>query len=124
MNKLRSSTYGWILPLLVLVAVNGLASLFHYRIDLTQEKRYTLSEPTKRLLGGLEGPVSIDVFLKGDLKAGAKKLAKSTTELLEQFEEYGKGKIAYRFTDPLTDLNHSDKAAFFDSLHRMGIQPR
>jgi ABC-2 type transport system permease protein len=124
MNKLRSSKYGWIVPLLVLVALNWLASLFHYRIDLTQEKRYTLSEPTKRLLGGLDGPVSIDVFLKGDLKAGAKKLAKSTTELLEQFEEYGKGKIAYRFTDPLTDLNDSDKAAFFDSLHRMGIQPR
>ncbi|HZE84300.1 MAG TPA: gliding motility-associated ABC transporter substrate-binding protein GldG [Puia sp.] len=124
MNKLLSSKYGWIVPLIVLVALNLLAALFHYRIDLTQEKRYTLSGPTKRLLGGLEGQVSIDVFLKGDLKAGARQLAKTTTELLEQFQEYGKGRVDFRFTDPLTELNDSDKTVFFDSLQRMGIQPR
>jgi ABC-2 type transport system permease protein len=116
--------WGWAAPLVILVALNFIAAQFHYRIDLTQEKRYTLSDPTRRLLGGLDGPVSIDVFLKGDLKAGAKQLAKSTSELLEQFSEYGKGKVTFRFTDPLEDLNDSDKTAFFDSLQRMGIQPK
>ena len=112
------------MPLALLVALNMLAAVFHYRVDLTQEKRYTLSGPTKKLLGGLEGQVSIDVFLKGDLKSGARQLARTTTELLEQFEDFGKGRIDFHFTDPLTELNDSDRTVFFDSLQRMGIQPR
>lgn len=124
MNKLLSSKYGWIVPMIILAAVNLLAAQFHYRLDLTQERRYTLSDPTKKLLSNLDDAVNIDVFLKGDLKAGAKKLAKSTAELLSEFGEYGKGKIEFRFIDPLTEFNDSDKNVFFDSLQRMGIQPK
>jgi len=119
-----SSRFRWIGWLGALVVLNLLASQFHYRLDLTEEKRYTLSAPTKKLLGGLDDAVDIEIFLKGDLKAGAKKLAKSTRELLEEFGEYGKGKVEFRFTDPLTELSDSAKAQLFDSLQRMGIQPK
>jgi ABC-2 type transport system permease protein len=50
MKKLSNSKYWWLYWLVVLVAVNYLASLFHYRIDFTQENRYTLSKATKNLL--------------------------------------------------------------------------
>jgi len=123
-QRLSKRNYKWIGALGLLVLLNLLASQFHYRIDLTQEKRYTLSEPTKKLLGQLDDAVDIEIFLKGDLKAGAKKLAKSTRELLEEFGEYGKGKVEFRFTDPITELNDSDKTILFDSLQRMGIQPK
>ncbi len=124
MNKLISSKYWWLWLLVIIAALNFIAAQFHYRLDLTQEKRYTLSSATKRLLQGLDGDVHVDIFLKGDLKAGAKKLAKSTTELLEEFRQYGNGKIYFQFVDPMVDMNDSDKAVFFDSLQRMGIQPR
>jgi ABC-2 type transport system permease protein len=124
MNKTSSPKYGWIVILLILILVNFLASRFHARLDLTQDHRYTLSAPTKRLLSRLDDGVQIDYFLKGDLKAGARQLAKSTEELLLSFQEYGNGKIDFRAIDPLTDLGDSDKAAFFDSLQRMGIQPK
>jgi ABC-2 type transport system permease protein len=118
-----SSKFGLILVLALLVAINFIGSLIHYRIDLTQEKRYTLSAPTKKLLRGLDDQISIDIFLKGDLKAGIKKLAKSTEELLEEFNVYSNGKIEFQFFDPLTQLNDTAKAALLDSLARMGIQP-
>jgi ABC-2 type transport system permease protein len=124
MNKLLSSGYGWIAWLLLLAAINGLAAQFHYRLDLTQEKRFTLSAPTRDLLNNLDDEVSIDLFLKGDLKAGARKLAKSTQELLASFKDYSGGRVQFRFIDPLVDLNDSDKALFFDSLQRLGIQPK
>lgn len=124
MNKLLNSKYGWLVWLLLLAALNLLAAQLHYRLDLTQEKRFTLSNPTRNLLGNLDDQVSIDLFLKGDLKAGARKLAQSTGELLSSFKEYSGGRVQFRFTDPLVELNDSDKAVFFDSLQRLGIQPK
>lgn len=117
------SKYNWLFLLLILAAVNFIASQWHYRLDLTQEKRYTLSEPTKKLLGNLDDEVTIDVFLKGDLKAGIRKLKNSTSDLLQEFNEYGKGRIYFRFIDPLTELGDTAKAVLLDSLRRMGIQP-
>src|SRR5271154_6671246 len=107
MNKLASSKYWWLYLIIILVAINFIASQFHYRFDLTKEKRYTLSEPTKKLLRNLDDDINVDIFLKGDLKAGIKKISKSTEELLSEFKEYGKGKIHFRFFDPLTDLDDS-----------------
>ena len=63
MNKLLSSKYWWIYLLLILIGINFLAAEFHYRIDLTEENRYTLSEPTKKLLRNLDDRVSITFFL-------------------------------------------------------------
>ncbi|MBS1668832.1 MAG: gliding motility-associated ABC transporter substrate-binding protein GldG [Bacteroidetes bacterium] len=123
MNKLASSKYWWIYLIIALVFINLLASQFHNRWDLTKEKRYTLGEPTKELLRNLDDNINVDVFLKGNLKAGIKKLSKSTEELLSEFKEYSNGKIHFRFFDPLTDLDDSAKKALVDSLNRMGIQP-
>jgi ABC-2 type transport system permease protein len=123
MNKLASSKYWWLYLIIIIVAINFIASQFHYRLDLTKEKRYTLSEPTKKLLRSLDDNINIDIFLKGDLKAGIKKLSKGTEELLSEFKEYGRGKIHFRFFDPLTDLDDSAKKLLIDSLNKMGIQP-
>ena len=81
--------------LLVLLAVNFLASVVHVRGDLTEEKRYTLSQPTKNLLKTLPRRVDITVFLSGEMPAGFKKLSNSTSELLGEFKEYGKNAIQY-----------------------------
>jgi ABC-2 type transport system permease protein len=122
MNKLFSSKYGWVFAILLILLINFLASQFHFRLDLTQEKRYTLSEPTKKLLKQLDDNVNIDIFLKGDLKAGLKKLANSTDELLQEFKEYGNGKVHFHFYDPLANADDSSKKTILDSLQRMGIQ--
>ena len=82
MNKILASKLWWLFLLIALVGVNYLASVVHTRIDLTQEKRYTLSSATKKLIKGLHDPVSITVFLTGDMPAGFKKLSNSTKEML------------------------------------------
>jgi ABC-2 type transport system permease protein len=123
MKKLSNSKYWWLFWLVVLVAVNFLASLFHYRIDFTQENRYTLSKATKNLLGSLDEQVTIDVFLKGDLKSGVKKLAQSTDELLQDFKDYSKGKLRVRFIDPIGEYDDTTAKKFVDSLSSLGIQP-
>jgi ABC-2 type transport system permease protein len=112
-----------IFTILLLIALNLLASRLHSRLDLTAEKRYTLSAPTRELLKKVDDDIQIDFYLAGDLKAGIRKLAKSTDELLQEFNEYCDGKIRVHAFDPLTSLDDSAKAGFLDSLRAMGIQP-
>ncbi len=115
---------GWIVGLIAgLVAINGLAEIAHYRLDLTAEKRYTLSKPTKEMLARLDDDVQVDFFLEGHLTAGIRKLAGSSQELLQDFNEYCGGKIRVHAFDPLANLDDSAKQNFLDSMSRMGIQP-
>ncbi|MBS1598948.1 MAG: gliding motility-associated ABC transporter substrate-binding protein GldG [Bacteroidetes bacterium] len=123
MNKLLSSKYGMIFLLIIIVVVTFIASQWHYSLDLTQEKRYTISKPVKRMLRNLDAKVNIDVFLDGDMPAGFKKLANSTKELLESFKEVGKNNIRFNFKKPFEDLNDSARAYFMDSLQQLGLSP-
>jgi len=123
MKNILSSKYWWVILLVLLVAVNYLASVAHFRIDLTEENRYTLSAPTKKLLKNLNEPVSIHVFLAGDLPAGFRKLSKSTQELLDEFKEISGNRIQFKFEKPGEGLNDTAKAKVIDSLYAYGISP-
>ncbi|HTQ66979.1 MAG TPA: gliding motility-associated ABC transporter substrate-binding protein GldG [Puia sp.] len=123
MNNILSSKYGLIYLLFIIIIVNYLASVWHYRFDLTEDRRFTLSTPTRKLLRNLNEPVNIDVFLEGDMPSGFKKLRNSTKELLEDFKEIAKKNIRFRFKKPLEGLNDSAKAGLMDSLQQMGLSP-
>lgn len=72
---MRSFLYrnGWWLTIIVaIIAVNFLASIFHQRIDLTNEKRFTISKPVKKILKNINSKVEVAIFLKGDLPSGFK----------------------------------------------------
>ena len=97
----------WIGFLLAIVAVNVVASFIHFRYDLTAEKRYSLSTPTKTLLKNLDEPVEVEVFLKGDFPAGFRKLANSIEEFLLECKDYSNGKLQYKFIDPLQGLDET-----------------
>src|SRR5258706_6213033 len=82
------------------ILFNSLASLYFFRIDLTEEKRYTIKPQTKELLSNLEDEVFIEVFLEGDLNPGFKRFQKSVGETLEEFRIYSHNKVKIIFTDP------------------------
>ena len=123
MKKLVASKYWWIYILIALISLNYLASIIHFRLDLTQEKRYTLSQPTKKLLKGLTDPVNITVFLTGDMPAGFKKLSNSTEELLQEFKELGKANIQYQFRKPGEGLDDTTRTNFIFHLDSLGLSP-
>lgn len=116
-----SSRFSWIGIIVALVLVNLLASFFHARIDLTEEKRFTLSQSTKQMVSELEEPVYIDVFLEGDFPAGFKKLANAVEETLQEFKQSGRSRIVYQFHDPLNNI--TDGVTYADSLAAMGAVP-
>ena len=74
--------------LIVLVLVNVLVHLVVCRWDMTDDKRYTISTPTKQLLGRLESPLIVTILLDGELNSGFTRLKKATEELIDEFSIY------------------------------------
>ncbi len=66
----------------LLLLINLLASYYFVRIDLTEEKRFSIKEPTKALLKKLEEPVYIEVFLAGDLNPSFTRFQRSIKEIV------------------------------------------
>ena len=115
--------YWWCYLIAAVVLINYLASLVHFRVDLTAEKRYTLGAPTKQLLRGLNDRVSIDVYLAGDLPADFRNLRNNAEELLQEFREYDKNTISYSFHRPGEGLGDTARQNFLMYLDSLGIHP-
>lgn len=122
-EKILKSKFWLGLLLLLFFAIIYIASITHSRIDLTKEKRFSLSNSTKKVLKQLDQPITIDIYLTGDLSAGFKKLSVATDELLSEFKEYAKGNLQYRFIRPGEGLPDTLRYQVYDSLVRMGIKP-
>ena len=86
-NLKRNQLISFGITLIVIVVANIIASFVYTRIDLTSEKRYSLSETSKEILRNLDDYVYFRVYLEGDFPAGFKKLRKETMEMLDEMPE-------------------------------------
>jgi gliding-associated putative ABC transporter substrate-binding component GldG len=108
----------------LLLLINLLASYYFVRLDLTEEKRFSIKEPTKAMLEKLEEPVYIEVFLAGDLNPSFTRFQRSIKEILEEFRVYSGGKVRFVFTDPATAMGEKARNEFMQDLASRGVQPR
>ncbi len=107
----------------LVVVLNMLASLYFFRIDLTEEQRYTIKEPTRQLLSELTDDVFIEVYLEGDLNAGFQRLQRSVRELLEEFRITSNNRIQFTFTNPEMALGKQAQSEFMQDLAERGVSP-
>lgn len=112
----------WLIGIIAIVIINYLASVFHQRIDLTKEKRFTISEPVKKLLKDIDQEMEVYIFLRGDLPSGFRKLSVSAKELLQEFKEYSNGNIHFQVISPDEKIPGSN-ATYADTLSSLGIVP-
>lgn len=104
----------------VLLVVNIISYNFFERFDLTQDKRYTLSEAAKETIDDVDSPIIIDIFLTGDFPAEFRRLQTETRQLLEEFEAYNDN-IVFNFIDPLEDGGNANEIA--EEFYRLGMTP-
>lgn len=107
----------------ILVLVNMLAARFNTGIDLTKDKRFTLSAPTEKLLENMDDVAVITVYLEGTFPAGFQRLKEATRERLQSFREVAGSNIQFRFTDPFADKSDDEKAEVFKVLSDKGVFP-
>lgn len=107
-----------------LVLFNLLSAFIFFRKDLTEEKRYSLSEASKNLVQNLDEPIEIQVLLEGEnLPAGFQRLKLAVKETLDEFKNYGGANVQYTFFDPNSISDPAERKKFIDSLFSKGVQP-
>ena len=106
----------------IVVFVNVIGYYVFGRLDLTSEKRYTLSKSTKNLLKKVDEPLLYRVYLEGEFPADFKRLQNETKEMLNQFRAYNKN-IQYEFVNPNNFDNQQERQVFYQKLAQKGIQP-
>ncbi len=97
-----------IILIISVILVNILANFSSEKIDMTEDKRYSLSEPAKNFLNkvkDIEGKVFVEVYLDGELPAELRSFKELIQEKLENYKEYSNGKIEFKFIDPKSDGN-------------------
>ena len=112
--------YSGALAILILVAINLLAGQFHYRFDLTEDQRYTLSEPAIEVAQRFSQPVQIDILLGGSLPSEFSRLRAETEQLLEAFASKNPN-IKFKMADPLEDPQQAERT--IAELQALGIRP-
>lgn len=99
MNK-KPFIYKIGLVLILILMINIVGNLFFYRLDLTQDQRYTLSNQTKEIVNNIDNPILVEVYLKGNFPSEFKRLQLETTQILEELQAIN-NKIVIKFIDPL-----------------------
>ena len=110
------------LTVLILIFINILVNVFNGHIDLTEEKRFTLTEPTKQHLKSLDDVVFVRVLLEGKFPAAIKHLQTSTRDMLEDFHGLNP-LIEYKFEDPSVGGTPEEKKKRFEEMRQEGLVP-
>jgi len=119
----RDSAIRLVLMVAIILLVNVVSRLYYLRFDLTAEKRYSISSPTKNMVKNLKDVVTVKVYLGGDLNAGFTRLKESTKNLLGEFRAYGGKNIEYEFIDPMAIENLDERKAVMSDLMQRGLAP-
>src|SRR3954470_9689901 len=100
MNRKTFDIVEFLLLLGIILFCNMIFAHYFFRIDLTQDKRYTIAPQTRELVENLNEPVFVEVFLAGELSPDYERLRKSILEKLNELKLYANGNLEFRFTDP------------------------
>ena len=114
------NTESLLITVAVVFLLNIISNFVFHRFDLTQDHRYTLSPTTLKIIKDVKNPLSIKVYLQGELPAEFKRLQQECKQLLEEFQAYNSN-IIIEFVDPLENKDESmDK---IKELYRKGLTP-
>ena len=122
---MRENKYISALLLIILVSlINILSSFVNWDIDLTADKKHSLSKRTHTIINDLDDRLFIKVYFEGDFPAEFKKLQKATEDLLRRLKSISDDNIDFEFINPNESDNDEEKSALFYQLTKLKLEPR
>ena len=106
----------------LVILINVLSFFYSFRLDLTEEKRYSINPNTKELLDSLDDITYVKVYLDGDLPSGFLRLKNTTKDLLDEFRNYSSF-IEYEFVNPNDLDSEKQRNQLFKELSENGLEP-
>jgi gliding-associated putative ABC transporter substrate-binding component GldG len=104
----------------LVIVVNLLSSFLFVRLDLTQDKRYTLSETSLNVIKKIDQPLYIKFYMQGNLPAEFKRLQQEGIEMLEEYQVHNSNLI-FDYIDPLQEPDDSENGP--KELYKKGLIP-
>lgn len=101
----------------------SVSSFLRLRLDLTEDKRYTLSDPARKVLSDLKNDIYVQVYLDGEMPIPLKKLKRSVGEMLDEFSIASGRKIDYEFINPSESKDAKQRQSRYQSLINKGLNP-
>jgi ABC-2 type transport system permease protein len=106
-----------------IILIASASSLIRLRFDLTEDKRYTLSNPTRKILSGIKNDIYIQVYLDGEMPIPLKRLRRSVREMLDEFRVASGRKIDYEFINLSEGKDSKQRDTQYQSLMKKGLIP-
>ncbi len=122
MKARRTDLFNLFLSIGILFFLAFILTFVFFKLDLTEEKRHTLTEPTKEMLGSLEDKVFVRCYLTGEFPAGFKRLEQNIKERLDEFRDYSNSQIEYEFIDPYSSGNKKTIEETENALYEKGLR--
>lgn len=124
-RKIKSEhLFQFLAVIIILLAINFLIQFVNFRIDLTEEKRHTLSNTSKEILTNLDDVVYLKIYLESEeLPAGFKRLQQSIKDMLNEFRRYAGENIQYEFIDPFESPDLKTRGEIGRQLMKKGLNP-
>lgn len=105
----------------ILVGMNVLGTAVYHRFDLTQEKRFSLSQPTKDLLTEIDDVMSVTLYLDGELTPNMTRLKAETLDMLKRFRSVAGSEFYFNVFDPSSIPDENNRLAFYKELQDKGM---
>lgn len=106
----------------IVIVLAFILSYEFFKLDLTEEKRHSLTDQTIDALENLDERIFFKVYLTGDIPAEYKKLESAIEEKLDEFRDYSTDKIDYEFVNPYVSDNENENKKFWEKLFDGGIK--
>ena len=122
-NKKIQSYINFGVLLLIIIIVNTLSSVYYKRFDLTNEKRYTLSETSIKLAKSLKEKYYFKLYLDGDMSAKFKQLKLEIRDIAYEFREISGKNLEIEIIDPFKEVKGKEMNEILDVFAQKGIEP-
>ena len=107
--------------IIIIISVNVISNFYSYDLDLSQDKKYTLSDNSKKILSKVDDILTIKVYLKGKLPTGFQMLSSSINDFLINCKKEN-SQIQFEFIDP-NDNNETKRQEIYTQLQSQGLFP-
>lgn len=111
----RNAVIASLLFLAILVIFNFITAKNFFRVDLTENREFTISPATRSILGRMDDIVNLKVYFSKDLPSYLATLQGEVGDLLDEFRAYSKGNLVVDFEDPSADAEIENR------VRRLGI---
>ena len=109
------------LVFLIVVLVLVFTKTLFFRVDLTAEGRYSLSEASRDLVANISEPLVVKLYLDGDLDANMLRLRRATEDMVRELNIYSAEQITIESYNPNSETTDEARYAEYARLEERGL---